>query len=196
MKQVYVVTDSWTYDSGECSHTVVACANEEEARRIFKDMVKDARCDMADASNTVEEYDEQNMSFSIYVKGYYSSDHIDVSVTKCDVVDHEETVFVFEGLEDNGVGVSYCDRLDDGKWSYDSYKRRFYGKTNKELEDFMANNTSEGDTISTEWQAVAQCKGYWLHRSAKEREVHQDKDLNFEALDIKEGERVIVKIHY
>ena len=68
MKQVYVVANSWTYSSGECGHSVAACANEEEARRVFKDRVKDARCDMADASDVVEEYDEKDMTSQFTLK--------------------------------------------------------------------------------------------------------------------------------
>ena len=209
-QKVYVIVNSWQYDSGEVDTSVNVYGNEKAARNAFKDLVKDARCDYGDiGENTIQELDEERLSFSIYEDGYYSANHIDITTSVQEVVDEYETtdrpneaqtVYVLEGTGD-GVGVSVCDLLDDdnddGKvWGYDSFKRRFYGKTNEEFEEFSANNTCEGDRVETQEEAIEECRKYWVGREAEEKVVHQYGKFDFESLDIRYGDRVIVYVHY
>lgn len=81
MEEVYVLVQSWQFDSGECGEEVYVFDTLEKAQKRFEKEIKWAREDMeAAVSNMKEEKDD--MSYSVYEEGEYCYNHIDLIIYK------------------------------------------------------------------------------------------------------------------
>lgn len=93
-KKAYVVVDFSVCDYEECSNIVVVADNEETAKRILKECIRNAKIDVDfdNIDKTLEDselgenkeaewiYSESETHFEIYRNGYYASDHININI--------------------------------------------------------------------------------------------------------------------
>lgn len=82
MEKVYVLVDSWQFDSGEVGEEIEVFDTFEKAQEEFKKRIKTARQEMNGMfdSDEIEETDPDVMSFSIFEKEEYCYNHIDINI--------------------------------------------------------------------------------------------------------------------
>lgn len=93
-KKAYVVVDFSVCNYEECSNIVAVADNEETAKRILKECIRNAKIDVDfdNIDKTLEDselgenkeaewiYSESDTHFEIYRNGYYASDHININI--------------------------------------------------------------------------------------------------------------------
>ena len=80
---VYVLSVVWQRDSGECGNNVKVFQEAEKALEEMKTEMANARTDFSDLSTEEDDYVEGDMSWSIWEKGEYCYNHIDITITEC-----------------------------------------------------------------------------------------------------------------
>jgi len=80
---VYVLEVVWQCDSGECGSHVKVFDDVNSALEEMKTEMKDARSDFNRFTTEETDYTDGDMSWSIWEKGEYCYNHIDISITEC-----------------------------------------------------------------------------------------------------------------
>ena len=83
--QVYVLVESWQYDSGDCGEEVYVYSNLGSAMTQFKELQKQATKDMPDYVS--DNYCEGDLSWSRYEDGEYCYNHYDIAIYIRDIID-------------------------------------------------------------------------------------------------------------
>ena len=73
--KVYVVLESWVVDC-DSGDTFEVYDTKEKALKDFKERVRNAKIDMQDYDDLIEE--ESENSYTNYQEGYYSQNHITI----------------------------------------------------------------------------------------------------------------------
>lgn len=98
--KVYVITNSWQYDTGESGIETKVFFHENLARDYFKQAQEDAKNDFAEGAKNVLDcdvtVDEDENSFSIYESGEYCYNHIDIKFQEQEVSDWMPNQMFFE----------------------------------------------------------------------------------------------------
>lgn len=84
---VYVLTSTYIcVDSGAFESRVVGVyENVEDALKRMKQEIKDTKTDYERYGTEEDNYVEGDMSWSIWEKEYYMSNHCDIQITECEV---------------------------------------------------------------------------------------------------------------
>ena len=85
MDNVYVLQVVWQTDVGECGNFVRTYSTIEKAQKQMKEEMETARIDFCRLDTEEEDYIEGDMSWSIWEKGEYCFNHIDITITECEV---------------------------------------------------------------------------------------------------------------
>lgn len=83
--QVYVLVESWQYDSGDCGEEVYIYSNLGSAMTQFKSLMKQATEDMPDYVS--DNYCEGDLSWNRYEDGEYCYNHYDIAIYIRDIID-------------------------------------------------------------------------------------------------------------
>ena len=84
--KVYVLTEVWQIDSGDCGNNVMVYSDIEKAQHDLNLLMEQARKDFHDLETEETEYVDGDMSWSIWEKEEYCYNHIDLTITECDVI--------------------------------------------------------------------------------------------------------------
>ena len=77
---VYAYINSWQMDSGECGEFVKVFTHLEDALNMLKDDMVEARQNMEHLETEETDYQEGDFSWSIWEKGEYCYNHIDLNI--------------------------------------------------------------------------------------------------------------------
>ena len=88
--KVYVVSNNWQFDSGECGEEISTFSTLDKARKELNELIKQARVDISDF-DTEEEYDYDlndnlPLAFSIWEEGEYCYNHINIKIYECEIL--------------------------------------------------------------------------------------------------------------
>lgn len=81
--KVYVGSELWQFDSGECGNELKVFSDLEKALNWLKERKEQALVDMEGFSGT--ESEESAMVYSIWEEGNYCYNHIDIKVVELEV---------------------------------------------------------------------------------------------------------------
>ena len=76
-KKVYVVLENWVVDC-DFGDSFEVYDTKEKALEDFKERVRNAKIDMQDYDDLIEEEDENY--YTNYIEGYYSQNHITIRI--------------------------------------------------------------------------------------------------------------------
>ena len=83
--KIYVCTDIWQFDSGDCGDSVKAFSTIDKAYKWLKQAIKDANTDMKGLDTQHTEYREGDMAYSIWETDNYCYNHIDLCIQELEV---------------------------------------------------------------------------------------------------------------
>ena len=87
---VYVLVESWQMDCGECGFYVVkVCETYHQAYDYLLTKVKEAKIDMCGLETEEDPLVEGDMNWSIWKKGEYCYNHIDLKIEEKEVIMEE-----------------------------------------------------------------------------------------------------------
>ena len=82
MNKVYVVSENWVVDCDD-GNSLAVYSTKEKALEDFKERIRNAKIDMQDYDDLVEE--ESENSYVNYQEGYYSKNHILIKLEEKEV---------------------------------------------------------------------------------------------------------------
>lgn len=83
---VYILSVVWQFDSGDCGSEVRAFETFEDAMTAMKAEMKSARKDFERWETEETSFSQGDMSWSIWEEGEYCYNHIDITITECEVL--------------------------------------------------------------------------------------------------------------
>lgn len=83
---IYVLTETWQMDSGDCGNEVMAFSTIEKATREMKKRMKKAKQDFKHLDTDQHHYCDGDMAWSIWEAEEYCYNHIDLIINECEVM--------------------------------------------------------------------------------------------------------------
>ena len=82
---VFVFTDVWQCDSGECGSTTKVFSTFEKAQRCLEEAMETAKQDFSGLETEETEYVKGDMAYSIWEAGEYCYNHIDLTIQELEI---------------------------------------------------------------------------------------------------------------
>lgn len=83
--EVFVLTTVWQCDSGDCGQDIRVFNNLEDAQKVLKQKMEEAREDFSYLDTEEDEFKDGDMSWSIWESQEYCYNHIDLVIYQREV---------------------------------------------------------------------------------------------------------------
>jgi len=82
---VYVFSLVWQFDDGDCGHFVETYKSIDDAMDCLKKNMDIAKSKFDGMDTEDDDYVDGDMSYSIWERGEYCYNHVDMKITECEV---------------------------------------------------------------------------------------------------------------